>query len=304
VVNQSVAGYIPVPYRDENCYSILCRFAVLNGFRNTFQICKALFGNTEPLSGYIFKPFRMQNLRTWYNSKEIPYGLKFGADHSCYQFYTMFLPIEDAGLLRECSVGSELSPVQRKSISQKCGFSRGHKRNLWYCPECVREDFSRYRETCWRRLPQMPGASYCPIHRIRLRESGVEFNEIRYMLFPATYALNHIPEPEAEGGNIYKEEFIQLAVDIDWLLNKGFSFSDSEWIQRWFAEKTGKQILVDLPIANQDGKINGKRFENYLVNRLIREFRTQRFPETIRRQIGTILSLEKAFGSVERFFYS
>ena len=150
----------------------------------------------------------------------------------------------------------------------------------------------------------MPGASYCPIHRIRLRESGVAFTEIKYMLFPATYALNHIPEPKTEDGNVYMDEFIQLAEDIDWLLNKGFSFSDSEWIQMWFAEKTGKQISVDLPIANPDGEINGKRFEDYLVNRLIREFRTQRIPETVRRQIGTILSIEKAFGSVEQFFHS
>ncbi len=299
-----VAGYIPVPYNDENCYSILCRFSVRNGFRNTFQICRELFGNTEPLSGYVFKPFRLQDLQRWYNQKDIPFGLKFGADHSCYQFYTMFLGIEDAGLLRDSKTGSVLSPTQRKRISQKCGFTRGHKKNLWYCPECVREDFARYRETCWRRLPQMPGVSYCPIHQVRLRESGVAFSDISYKLLPAAYALNHFREPESEEGNMYRKEFIQLAEDVNWLLNRGFEFSDNEWIQQYFAEKTGKQIETSLPLAKNDGMNADKRFEDYLVCRMIRESGTAHLQESIRRQIGTILSVEKAFGTMEQFFLS
>ena len=297
-------GCIPVPYPDENCYSILCRYGVRCGFRNTFQLCRELFGNTEPLSGYVFKPFRLPNLQRWYNQTEIPYGLKFGANHSCFQFYTMFLQIEEAGLLRQSIVGSDMTPTQRKSISQKCGFPRGHKRNLWYCPECVKEDFRKYRETYWRRLPQMPGASYCKIHQVRFRESGVSFRDIEYKLFPATYALNHIPEPESKDGNIYEEEFLRLAEDIDWLLKKGFSFSDSEWIQRSFTESTGKQLYASLPIVNPDGKNGNKRFDDYLVGRLYREIGTIRLPETIWRQVGTILSIEKAFGTVEQFFQS
>lgn len=41
------------------------------------------------------------NNRAFYNQTEIPYGLKYGADHSCFQFYTIFLQIEEAGLLRQ-----------------------------------------------------------------------------------------------------------------------------------------------------------------------------------------------------------
>ena len=168
----------------------------------------------------------------------------------------------------------------------------------------IKEDYRKYRETYWRRLPQMPGASYCPVHQVRLRASGVSFGDIQYKLFPATYALNHIQEPESDDGNVYEEEFLRLAEDIDWLLNKGFSFSDSEWIQRSFAETTGKQINVNLPAVNPDGENGKKRFEDYLVSRLYREIGTLRIPETIRRQVGTILSIEEAFGTVEQFFLS
>ena len=150
----------------------------------------------------------------------------------------------------------------------------------------------------------MPGASYCTVHRVRLQESGVKFGDIDYKLYPATYALNHIPEPESEDGNVYEEDFLRLAEDIDWLLNKGFSFSDSEWIQKSFAETTGKQINVNLSAVNPDGENGKKRFEDYLVGRLYREIGTLRIPETIRRQIGTILSIEEAFGTVEQFFQS
>ena len=88
------------------------------------------------------------------------------------------------------------------------------------------------------------------------------------------------------------------------MLNKGFLFSDSEWIQQSFAETTGKQITVSLLAVNPDGENGKKRFEDYLVGRLYREIGTLRLPETIRRQVGTILSIEKVFGTVEQFFQS
>lgn len=204
-------------------------------------------------------------------------------------------------MLRDSETASVLTSVQRKRVNQRCGFTRGHKQRLWYCPECSREDYMEYRETCWRRLPQIPGASYCPVHRIRLRESGVEFRDINYRLLPTTYALDHFPEPEEDIGNLYQSNFIRLAEDIAWLLNKGFSFSDNEWIKESFLELTGKPLQETLS-TRANAKENEKRFEDYLINRLRRECGRDRIPVTIQKQIGTILSIEEAFGTVEEFF--
>ena len=62
------------------------------------------------------------------------------------------------------TIGSVMTPGHTKRINRECGFTRSYKKNLWYCPECVREDFSAKGETCWRRAPQMPGVVYCPVH--------------------------------------------------------------------------------------------------------------------------------------------
>ena len=150
----------------------------------------------------------------------------------------------------------------------------------------------------------MPGATYCPIHQVRFRESGVQFRNISYKLFPATYALNHFPEPEPENGNMYEAEFIRLAEDINWLLNKGFSFSDSEWIEHSFVELTGKPIRNCLPTTKTDGTNCDKHFEDYLVSRMIRENGTQHLQTSVWQQIGTIVCIEKSFGTVEQFFLS
>lgn len=56
---------IPAPFGDENCYSILCRYAVRSGRHSTNRVCRELFGHVGSLKGYLFKPFRLADIRRW-----------------------------------------------------------------------------------------------------------------------------------------------------------------------------------------------------------------------------------------------
>ena len=294
------SGNFPVPFRDENCYSILCRYAVRRGLASSSQICMDLFGHTEPLEGYLFKPFRQKDLERWHGGRE-PAWPEYGAAHSCYQFYAMFLGPAHAGTVRASRIGSIMTPGQAKRINRECGFTRNHKKNLWYCPECVKEDFARNGETCWRRLPQMPGAEYCPVHGMKLRESGVRVKDISYQVIPATYALIHFPEPEPGGGNVYADRYMALAADMAWLLENGYSIADREWTRGRFIKAAGKPVHEQLfyTLSNKPGR--GNRFEDYLAGRILRECGKNRIIPEVGRQIGTILSIEEAFGSLEAF---
>lgn len=71
---------IPAPFGDENCYSILCRYAVRSGRHSTNRVCRELFGHVGSLKGYLFKPFRLADIRRWENGK--PGKIRYGADHS------------------------------------------------------------------------------------------------------------------------------------------------------------------------------------------------------------------------------
>jgi hypothetical protein len=303
-VNGLRFGNLPTPFPDENCYSILCRFAVRRGQINSTQVIHDLFRNSVNirLGSYLFKPFKLRDIQDWYGSNEIP--IQYGANHSCYPYYTMFLSPLFAEKVKESAIGTSMTTGQAKRINGECGFARNHKQNLWYCPECVREDVLLRGETCWRRLPQMPGAVYCPIHGVKFLESGVRFREITGQLIPANYALNHMPEPPPERGNVYSERFIALARDIAWLLDKGFLFSDIEWIRRSFFEAAGTDLKQHLfyTIAMTSEREN--RFEDYLAAKIMKDSGKYAISMSISRQIGTILCIEDRFGSVEKFYSS
>jgi len=201
-----------------------------------------------------------------------------------------------------CRTGSVLSAGQVKRINRECGFIHHHKQQLWYCPSCVQEDFKRYGETCWRRLPQMPGAIYCPVHMEPFKPSGVSFRDINYRIIPATYALIHMPEPAFETGTIYADRYCRLAEDIMWLLGKGFSVPDGEWLTWNFFEVTGKPINTHLLYEVSRSSHRGNHFEDYLTNRLMRDSGKDRLDLTVSRQMGILLSIEDKFGTVEKFY--
>lgn len=301
MVNIQCPVNIPKPFRDENCYSILCRHAVRSGRLSGSQVSQELFGHVQPLAGYLFKPFRIKDIQRWIADGEIPDGLSYGRNNSCYPYYAPFLAPAYAARISECRAGSVLTPGQAKRINRECGFTRSYKKSLWYCPECVKEDFSVRGETCWRRAPQMPGVVYCPVHGVKLRESGVSLREINYQFIPATYAVIHLDEPDAESGNVYRNRYIQLAQDIAWLLDYGLSLRDNERVRQIYTAATGKHIGTHLFCSVSDGAARGSRFEDYLAGRILNECGKRKIDSITGGQIGMILSIEDAFGSMEEF---
>ena len=301
MVNAHACGIFPAPFPDETCYSLMCRYAVRRGHLTSSQVCLDLFGHTEPLAGYLFKPFRKKDVLKWFAKRSSLPLTEFVADHSCYPFYAAFLEREDADKVRHCRTGSVLTSGQAKRINRLCGFPRGHKKNLWYCPECVREDITMHGETCWRRLPQMPGAVWCPAHGVALRESGTRVQDINYQLIPATYALMHVCDPEQETGTVYAERYLGLSRDIAWLLKNGDSIPDGEWMARNYLQTTGRSINTYLLHDISGSSSRGNRFEDYLANRIMKDIGKDSIDAPVSRQIGSILSIEKAFGSMEKF---
>lgn len=269
---------------------------------SSFQIIQELLGNTVPLDCYVFKPFKLRDIRHWYGTEEV--YVHYGANNSCYPYYNMFLPPSSATKVKESIIGTSMTTGQAKRINRECGFSQGHKKSLWYCPECVKEDFLLRGETCWRRLPQMPGAVYCPIHEVKLRESGVSFRDIRFQLIPANYALNHIPEPEAEPGNVYADRYISLAKDIAWLLDKGFQFSDIEWVKRSYFDTTGNHLEQSFVFDLFTLPEWADHFEEYLAAKIMKDCGQYRMHPSVRKQIATILCIKRKFGTVEKFYSS
>ena len=290
---------LPDPYPDENCYSILCRYAVRSGGTSNSRISVVLYGNTMPLSGLLYKPFRTSDLERWTGGKG--WDILYGEDHSCLQYFTVFMDYEDSELLRKCRKGMTLSRGQTKRISGRCALTQIRKKRLWYCPLCAAEDFRKYGETYWRRLHQMPGVSYCVSHKERLHESGLPVSETNYGIYPASYVLLHMRDTGRDySGNIFEKEFLQVSEDTQWLLQNGFRLTDNASLRVLFADASGRELDEHTVYPAGNGK--EARFEHYLAARVLKENGRGKVGLMAQKYLSTITSIDKIFGSFENFW--
>lgn len=147
----------------------------------------------------------------------------------------------------------------------------------------------------------MPGAIYCPVHMERFHESGISFRATDYQIIPAAYAVFHASEPEQEKGTVYAKRYVELSADIAWLLGNAGFIPNEEWLAWTYEKESGKQINTHLLYSVSRSPFRGNRFEDYLTNRILKDSGKERIDAAVSRQIGTILSIEKTFGSIEKF---
>ena len=95
--------------------------------------------------------------------------------------------------------------------------------------------------------------------------------------------------------------YLGLSRDIAWLLKNGDSIPDGEWMARNYPQTTGRSINTYLLHNISGSSSRGNRFEDYLANRIMKDIGKDSIDAPVSRQIGSILSIEKAFGSMEKF---
>ncbi|MBR2528238.1 MAG: hypothetical protein IKE58_07205 [Blautia sp.] len=76
---------------------------------------------------------------------------------------------------------------------------------------------------------------------------------------------------------------------------------DGEWMAHSYLQAVGRPINTYLLYDISGSSSRGKCFEDYLANRIIKDSGEDCIGTSVSRQIGSILSIEKAFGSVEKF---
>ncbi len=79
---------------------------------------------------------------------------------------------------------------------------------------------------------------------------------------------------------------------------------DGEWLTWNFFEVTGKPINTHLLYDISRSEERGNRFEDYLATRIMQDSGKKRIDLTVGRQMGILLSIEDAFGTVEKFYTS
>lgn len=136
-----------------------------------------------------------------------------------------------------------IDSLVRKMISKSRYVSVGQY--LRYCHECVREEIRKYGETYWHRQPQLSGVRTCPKHGCLIKNSSAPFEKMRVRIYPASYVLRNMDDDTESQDLQYKEEYLSLAKETEWLLENGRRFGGHQSISNKYREFMREQNYAD-----------------------------------------------------------
>lgn len=169
-------NFFPSRYPDELLYSVIARYKEQSGISSKKALSKTLF-NSE---SYRISTLFTQNIDTLVSNLPKNHLLtpeNLIKENTLYPFYTAFVNSEK----RE-EVFKAMKIADKKSIEARLGIKNWHcnaKPLMKYCPLCYKEDMAAKGESYWRRLFQVPGVLICPIHKVKLKESGLWTNNLQ-----------------------------------------------------------------------------------------------------------------------------
>lgn len=154
--------YFPTPYPDELWYSVLVRYHVRSGNRNSATTLRELFdgkctgglGNCLPNSG-------IRKI-----AEKLPPGVldarETAIHHTLFPYVFRFQSLEVKEKLLEQALSEKVNfPIKLPKPYTSTA--------LKYCPICMKENRERYGESYWHVSHQIPYASVCVRHGCRLQ---------------------------------------------------------------------------------------------------------------------------------------
>jgi hypothetical protein len=171
-------NFLPVIFQDELLFSVISRYKQMCGMESKRALEMDLFKIYKRMGRKsVFFP---QNLRTF--ASNLPPTSKLSINeiiikHTMFPFYTAFLSCEKSETIykgMEEGIGKSI-----ENLVGMAGSKVKASNYLRYCPMCFKVDIERVGESYWRRLPQVPGALYCPIHNVLYKESNVVITDSR-----------------------------------------------------------------------------------------------------------------------------
>jgi len=217
--------YFPQPYKNEFYYSILARYHFYSGDIVASFTLKELTGRTHRINFAV--PVGVNNLVT----KAKVFSSTFSRDFfiNNHTIIPIVRPFKN----------SEWNQKLKEENFEKLRFDFfGNKENdiksknsLYYCPECLKEQFEEYGEGYWNRIHQVPGIFVCINHRIALIKHPVNINNNQYTEF----VIPRIEDTKKVQGK-YKsnvlDALLNLSEDVAYLLEKNYDAFPEEYFYK------------------------------------------------------------------------
>ena len=166
--------YFPTPYPDELWYSVISRYLVRSGVKNSAPVLFELYGQYKiplelfPSTG----PYRI--------AQKLPVGVidckTILLEHTLLPYLTRFVS--------EDKKAQALNSLMKGNPAESLYFVSNEWQGLQYCPICYREDSQRYGEPYWHREHQISLMPLCPKHKCRLLRYEASHQTIKSKLIP------------------------------------------------------------------------------------------------------------------------
>lgn len=221
----------PTPYPGEAFYSVLCRYHVRSGNVNDWCTSNQLFGYNSSLTSTLLTPFHLELVKYWFPSHGEAVVEKMLHQNTAYNLYAINAIPGELERIRDVVTGRKTTESFPRWMHPRTVNPAGYLR---YCPKCAAEQTKLYGEPYWQVLPQVDEVEYCPLHKIRIRNSPVPLKSIGFHYHPASSVLTkdelrHTRNTRTqEWDPLFKKEkafFIQLACNINWLLQNGETYA-------------------------------------------------------------------------------
>lgn len=259
--------FFPTPYPDELLYSVLARYHLRSGNISFKATMEDAFG-TKNATAVVELPSNINALIS-----NLPLNTEYTADylidnHTFFSFYTAFLPPKRAQWVRD-----NMMKRNGKGIYGKTGIMASSivaNQYFKFCPLCNAEDKEKYGELYWHRIHQIPGVLVCSKHQIMLCDSKVPIKGYNKHQYIAASEENCI---KSDSTGTYSDKtvllLIELAKDVEFLLNNRFERRPTEWFHEQYKAK-----LMELGYATINGNVMQKKLAEEFVQFYGEEFLT------------------------------
>lgn len=235
-------AFFPQVYEDELLFGILGRYHRMTGNMSFKATLSDLFG-INTVCAVADLPSHLQRL-----SDRIPGNVYnpsiFIEKHTLFPYYSPFLPIERAILIRKSMVGDEGEKLHMQTGIMASTISTPPY--LRYCPDCVFEELNRVGVPYWHRIHQISGVFLCPIHESPLHNSSVPYTlRNNRQQFKCITDVDFVrAEPVIAFNSWDLPNLLYIARQSQWLLDNPVNSSSLDCFRQFYIDRLRERTLV------------------------------------------------------------
>ncbi len=221
-----MTAFFPQSYPDELLISICSRYHERLNYKSSYSTGRDLFGY-DRIQVAVDLPNSIGQL-----CKSLPVNHPYTAEdfihqNTLYPLFSAFVSPERASALRKDMIGPVGGAHGRAGVLT----SKIQYHYFKFCPMCAAEDRTRWGETYWHRIHNVPRVLVCPIHHIPTQNSGVDsiyrISRERFVTAERIIRAQGDASVKARSSDSSVELLGKLASDFLWLLSQRDLCADS-----------------------------------------------------------------------------